>query len=65
MWTIVYLAKDNKVLHTICELLDKNKIIYRTRCVSDNSPEDDVYYDILVPAAEVSAAHTLILDKEL
>lgn len=65
MWTVVYMANNNEALHTICGLLDKNGIICRTRSAADNSSADGAYYDVLVPAAEVSAAHALILDEEL
>lgn len=65
MWTVVYTAYDNEALHSICELLDKNGIICRIGSAADNSSEDGAYYNVLVPSAEVSAAHALILDDEL
>lgn len=66
MWTVIYMAKNDEALHNVCVLLDKNSIIYRAMPVSCTEADGtDAYYDILVPSAEVSAAHALILDEEL
>lgn len=66
MWTVVYMAKNDEALHSVCGLLDKCGIIFRAVPISSTAQEGaDLYYDILVPSAEVSAAHALILDEEL
>lgn len=66
MWTTVYTAKNDSALKRVCALLDNNRIIYRSVPVdAADCAAADAYYDVLVPSAEVSAAHALILDEEL
>ncbi|MBS7297796.1 MAG: hypothetical protein KIG65_01805 [Eubacteriales bacterium] len=65
MWTVVYLANNTDVKNSICALLDNNGIINRVHAISPTEEEVGICYDVLVPAAEVSAAHALILDEEL
>lgn len=66
MWTVIYMAKNDEALQNVCGLLDNNGIIYRAVPVSCTEAEGtDAYYDVLVPSAEVSDAHALILDEEL
>lgn len=65
MWTVIYLAKNDAALKNICSLLDANGIIYRALRVTQSDEAGEAYFDVLVPAAEVSEAHALILDEEL
>ncbi len=65
MWTVVYLANSTALMNNICCLLNDNGIINRVQTIEPNEAEAGVCYDVLVPAAEVSAAHALILDTEL
>lgn len=65
MWTVVYLANSTDAKNSICTLLDNNGIINRVHTITPSEEEADVCYDVLVPAAEVSAAHAIILDEEL
>ncbi|MBQ8636391.1 MAG: hypothetical protein IJ423_00145 [Clostridia bacterium] len=65
MWTVVYLANNTEVKNTICELLNNNGIISRVHTIVPAEETAGICYDVLVPAAEVSAAHALILDEEL
>ncbi len=65
MWTVVYLANSTEVKNNICTLLDSNGIINRVHTITPTEEGVEICYDVLVPAAEVSAAHALILDEEL
>lgn len=65
MWTVVYLANSIDAMRSICCLLDSNGIIHRTREICKEQEDESAYYNVLVPAAEVSKAHALILDEEL
>ena len=65
MWTVVYTAKNDNSLDFICAMLDKNGIICRTNHLKSFENADAEYCDVLVPAAEVTMAHALILDKNL
>lgn len=65
MWTVVYLANNTEVKNSICTLLSSNGIINRVQTIRPTEETADICYDVLVPAAEVSAAHALILDEEL
>lgn len=65
MWTVVYLANNIGAMKNICTLLDSNGIISRVHQIEPSAAEAGVCYDVLVPAAEVNAAHALILDEEL
>lgn len=64
MWTVVYLANNADTVRSICCLLDNNGILNRISEIGEGQEEEN-YYNVLVPAAEVSKAHTLILDNEL
>lgn len=65
MWTVVYLANSIDAMRSICCLLDSNGIINRIHEIGKKQEEESNYYNVLVPAAEVSKAHALILDEEL
>ncbi|MBQ7793408.1 MAG: hypothetical protein IJ366_02705 [Clostridia bacterium] len=65
MWTVVYLANSTDLMNSICCLLDSNGIINRVHAIQPAEFDAGMCYDVLVPAAEVSAAHALILDEEL
>ncbi len=65
MWTVVYLANSTDLMNSICCLLKSNGILNRVRTIAPTEENSGVCYDVLVPAAEVSAAHALILDEEL
>lgn len=65
MWTVVYLANSVEAMQSICCLLDNNGIINRTHEIGKKQEDESTYYNVLVPAAEVSKAHALILDEEL
>lgn len=65
MWTVVYLANSIDAMNSICCLLDKNGIIYRAQEIGKKQEDESSYFNVLVPSAEVSKAHALILDEEL
>ncbi len=65
MWTVVYLANSTALMNNICCLLDSNGILNRVQAIEPAEEEAGKCYDVLVPAAEVNAAHALILDVEL
>ena len=65
MWTVVYTAKNDNSLEFICSKLDKNGIICRTNLLKCEESTDAEYCDVLVPAAEVTMAHALILEENL
>lgn len=61
MWTIVYIARNKEMTEKIKEALTENAIIYKVReILSENSA--DYCCEFLVPDAEVSLAHGIIID---
>ncbi|MDO4618084.1 MAG: hypothetical protein Q4B31_01010 [Clostridia bacterium] len=65
MWTVVYLANSTEAKDAMCKLLASNGIINRASRIESEDSESDICYNVLVPQAEVGAAHALILDEEL
>ncbi|MDY3928755.1 MAG: hypothetical protein SOZ34_05245 [Clostridia bacterium] len=65
MWTVVYVAQKSQEIFRVKTLLDDNKIICRIRESRNSDEEHGMYFEIMVPAAELSAAQNLILDSEI
>lgn len=65
MWTIVYMAADVNLINYVIAMLKENNIITKARRLEKTNEEEHSYYEILVPAAEVSEAQELIIEMEI
>lgn len=65
MWTVVYVVQKIQEVRRICAILEENNIISRTRQTKHTENEEGMCVEILVPAAELSAAQNLIISSEM
>jgi hypothetical protein len=63
MWTVVYMAQSKEIATALQELLTKEGILVKLRPISKNHENNDNYYEVLVPEAEVEEAHSVIIEK--
>lgn len=58
MWTVVYMSKNEEDVKLLAQKLKDNNIMTRIKKVDD-------FFEMLVPAEEMSAAHSIIIDSEI
>ncbi len=58
MWTVVYMTKVESDILFLQDRLKDNNIITKIR-------KNDSFFEILVPEAELSLAHEIIIDAEI
>lgn len=63
MWTVVYMAQSRDIASKLQELLTSEGILVKIRPISKNHENNDNYYEVLVPEAEVEEAHSVIIEK--
>lgn len=63
MWTVVYMAQSKDIATKLQELLTNEGILVKLRPISKNPDNNDNYYEVLVPEAEVEEAHSVIIEK--
>lgn len=63
MWTVVYMAQSKEIAETLRHFLVDEGILVKLKPVSKNHDNNDNYYEVLVPEAEVEEAHSVIIDK--
>lgn len=63
MWTVVYMAQSKDIATKLQDLLTKEGILVKLRPVSKNHDNNDNYFEVLVPEAEVEEAHSVIIEK--
>lgn len=63
MWTVVYMAQSKDIATKLQDLLAEEGILVKLRPISKNHENNDNYYEVLVPEAEVEEAHSVIIEK--
>lgn len=63
MWTVVYIAQSGDVATKLQDVLQKEGLLVKTRPITKNMESGDNYFEVLVPEAEVSEAHSIIIEK--
>ncbi len=63
MWTVVYMAQSKDVANQLQEILSKEGILVKLRAISKNVENNDNYFEVLVPEAEIEEAHSVIIEK--
>lgn len=63
MWTVVYMAQSKDIASNLQDLLTKEGILVKLRPISKNHENNDNYYEVLVPEAEIEEAHSVIIEK--
>jgi hypothetical protein len=62
MWTVVYLAKNKKEAEKMKGLITLEGVLVKIRPVSKSANEEENYYEVLVPEAEVEEAHSILIE---
>jgi hypothetical protein len=62
MWTVVYLAKNKKQAEKMSEAITREGVLVKIQPVSKGANEEESYYEILVPEAEVEEAHSILIE---
>lgn len=63
MWTVVYMAQNKETAQRLYDILLQEGLLVRLRPINKKADNPDNYYEILVPQAEVSEAHNIIIEK--
>jgi menaquinone-dependent protoporphyrinogen IX oxidase len=63
MWTVVYMAQSKEIAEKLQGLLTQEGILVKIRPISKNHDNNDNYFEVLVPEAEVEEAHSVIIEK--
>lgn len=63
MWTVVYMAQSKDIATNLQNLLTSEGILVKLRPISKNHENNDNYYEVLVPEAEIEEAHSVIIEK--
>lgn len=58
MWTVVYMTKNEEYISSLKQKFKDNKIMVMVKKVDD-------FFEVLVPQAEMQAAHTIIIESEI
>lgn len=62
MWTVIYMAQDRDNVENIKQLLEKKEVMTRIRALKKS--DENYFYELLVPSAEVCCAHGLMLEAD-
>ncbi len=62
MWTVVYLAKNKKEAEKMSELITHEGVLVKILPVSKSANDEENYYEVLVPEAEVEEAHSILIE---
>ncbi|MBE7035195.1 MAG: hypothetical protein E7402_03605 [Ruminococcaceae bacterium] len=65
MWMVVYVAQSKEVAEKIRTLLQQAGLPVKIHSVSQNEHDQFGCYEILVPEAELSQAHDIIIEETL
>jgi hypothetical protein len=63
MWTVVYMAQSKEIANKLQDFLAQDGILVKLRSISKNHENNDNYYEVLVPEAEVEEAYSVIIEK--
>lgn len=64
MWTVIYIAQKLIEVQKLRQKLETNRILVRVHALAAEQPASGEGYVVLVPAAEVSQAHTVMFDAD-
>lgn len=65
MWTVVYLAKNKKLAEKISGRISQEGVLAKIQPVNKNVEDENDYYEVLVPEAEVEEAHSILFELGL
>jgi len=63
MWTVVYMANSREIALKLQEILTAEGILVKLKAICKNNENQDSYFEVLVPEAEVEEAHGVIIEN--
>jgi len=63
MWRVVYMAQTKTIADQITDLLNKEGFLIKVKPVYKNVPDEENYYEILVPQTEVQEVHDILMEN--
>ncbi|HHY82276.1 MAG TPA: hypothetical protein GX505_06310 [Clostridiales bacterium] len=63
MWKVVYMAQSKTIADHIYQLLTKEGFLIKIKPVYKNIPEEENFYEILVPQTEVQEVHAILMEN--
>lgn len=63
MWTVVYMAQSREIALNLQEILSAEGILVKLRAICKSNDNQDNYFEVLVPEAEVEEAHGVIIEN--
>ncbi len=65
MWMVIYITQSKEAAEKIRLMLQEEGLPVKIRSVNPSGNDQYGCYEILVPEAELSEAHSLIIDRVL
>lgn len=62
MWTVVYLAKNKKMAEKVSKSMTSEGVLVKLQPVSNNTEDEDRYFEVLVLESEVEEAHNILYE---
>jgi len=63
MWTVVFMAQSREIALELQDILKAEGILVKLQAICKNSGNEDNYFEVLVPEAEVEEAHGVIIEN--
>lgn len=63
MWTVVFMAQSREIALELQDILKAEGILVKLHAICKNSDNEDNYFEVLVPEAEVEEAHGVIIEN--
>ncbi len=63
MWRVVYMAQTKSIADHITDLLAKEGFLVKLKPIYKNIPDEDNYYEILVPQTEAQEVHDILMEN--
>ena len=65
MWTVVYVSQKAEEIYKIKNILEENSIISRVRKSNTADENSGMFFEIMVPSAELAVSQNLIIASEI
>lgn len=63
MWKVVYMAQSKTIADHIRDLLSNEGFLIKLKPVYKNVPDEENYYEILVPQTEAQEVHDILMEN--
>lgn len=63
MWRVVYMAQSKRIADHINDLLSVEGFMVKLKPIYKNVPDEDNYYEVLVPQTEAQEVHMILMEN--